>query len=223
MESLLCPCCNNNVEDSNHVFFTCNVALELWNRIEMWLDLHIPEFVNIADMFEWIDEHDGGSKQWRILNTTCVTVIWILWMYRNSVVFDGTTIKKHQLFDMVKKLTDGTQRICRFLTFSAGGASVMSVGATFYFAAGAPKPSLIYRFRWPGCSSMTGNFFELSPYLVMSSLKHNVEHLTLKKNPSSWNRLFDLLFLDNPIGTGFSIASTYEEIPHNKNIPVSNG
>ncbi|PWA63235.1 ribonuclease H protein [Artemisia annua] len=54
-------------------------------RIAMWLDLHIPEFVNIADMFEWIDEHDGGSKQWRILNTTCVTVIWILWMYRNSV------------------------------------------------------------------------------------------------------------------------------------------
>ncbi|GJR33742.1 gypsy type transposase [Tanacetum coccineum] len=60
---------------------------------------------------------------------------------------------------------------------------------------------------------MTGNFFELGPYLVTSSLKHNVEHLTLKKNLSSWNRLFGLLFLDNPIGTGFNIASTYEEIP----------
>ncbi|PWA92433.1 RNA-directed DNA polymerase, eukaryota [Artemisia annua] len=29
IESLMCPCCNNNVEDSNHVFFTSNVALEL--------------------------------------------------------------------------------------------------------------------------------------------------------------------------------------------------
>ncbi|PWA89793.1 RNA-directed DNA polymerase, eukaryota [Artemisia annua] len=69
IESLLCQCCNNNVEDSNHVFFTWNVALELWNIIALWLDLHIPEFVNMADMFQWIDEHGGGSKQRRILNT----------------------------------------------------------------------------------------------------------------------------------------------------------
>ncbi|PWA52186.1 Peptidase S10, serine carboxypeptidase [Artemisia annua] len=77
-------------------------------------------------------------------------------------------------------------------------------------------PLLIWLQGGPGCSSMTGNFFELGPYLVTSSLKHNVEHLTLKKNPSSWNRLFGLLFLDNPIGTGFSIASTYEEIPRDQ-------
>ena len=101
IESLLCPCCNNNVEDSNRVFFTCNVALELWNRIALWLDLYIPEFVNMADMFQWIDEHGGGSKQRRILNTICVTLIWILWMYWNSVVFDGSRIKKHKLFDLV--------------------------------------------------------------------------------------------------------------------------
>lgn len=67
---LMCLCCNNNVEDSNHVFFTCNVALELWNRIAVLLDLHIPEFVNIADMFQWINEHGGCSKTRRILKTT---------------------------------------------------------------------------------------------------------------------------------------------------------
>lgn len=63
---------------------------------------------------------------------------------------------------------------------------------------------------------MTGSFFELGPYLVMSSLKRNVEHFTLTKISSLWNRLFGFLFLDNPIGTGFSIASTYEEIPRDQ-------
>lgn len=63
---------------------------------------------------------------------------------------------------------------------------------------------------------MTGNFFEIGPYLVTSSLRHNVEHLSLKPNPHSWNRLFGLLFLDNPIGTGFSIASTPDEIPRDQ-------
>ncbi|MCD7463631.1 hypothetical protein HAX54_050968 [Datura stramonium] len=41
--------------------------------------------------------------------------------------------------------------------------------------------------------------------------RQNVEHVSLKPNHESWNRIFGLLFLDNPIGVGFSIASTPEE------------
>ena len=60
---------------------------------------------------------------------------------------------------------------------------------------------------------MIGNLFELGPWRVVSSHKKNADHLSLERNPGSWNRLFGLLFLDNPIGTGFSIASTPQEIP----------
>nr|GEW43917.1 RNA-directed DNA polymerase, eukaryota [Tanacetum cinerariifolium] len=52
MDSLLRPCCNSIVEDSNHVFYSCNVALELWNKIAVWLDLHIPGFDNMSAMFQ---------------------------------------------------------------------------------------------------------------------------------------------------------------------------
>lgn len=64
---------------------------------------------------------------------------------------------------------------------------------------------------------MLGNFYELGPWRVSSSLRHNVEHISLEPNPGSWNRIFGLLFLDNPIGTGFSIAASPEEIPRNQN------
>ncbi|KAI3825106.1 hypothetical protein L1987_06582 [Smallanthus sonchifolius] len=67
-------------------------------------------------------------------------------------------------------------------------------------------PLVIWLQGGPGCSSMIGNFYELGPWRV-------TEHLTLEPNPGPWNRIFGLLFLDNPIGTGFSIASTPEEIP----------
>ncbi|KAE8654443.1 Serine carboxypeptidase-like 50 [Hibiscus syriacus] len=77
-------------------------------------------------------------------------------------------------------------------------------------------PLLIWLQGGPGCSSMTGNFFELGPWRVVSSFRQNVEHLSLEPNPGSWNRLFGLLFLDNPIGTGFSIASTPQEIPRDQ-------
>ena len=82
-------------------FFACIVAVELWIRIGVWLELDIPEFVNVEDMFQWIDGQGGGPTQQRILNTTCVATIWILWMYRNAVVFDGSRVKKHQIFDLV--------------------------------------------------------------------------------------------------------------------------
>ncbi|XP_071693123.1 serine carboxypeptidase-like 50 [Rutidosis leptorrhynchoides] len=77
-------------------------------------------------------------------------------------------------------------------------------------------PLVIWLQGGPGCSSMTGNFYELGPWRVTPSLKHNVEHFTLEPNPGSWNRIFGLLFIDNPIGTGFSIATTPDEIPTNQ-------
>lgn len=75
-------------------------------------------------------------------------------------------------------------------------------------------PLIIWLQGGPGCSSMVGNFYELGPYRV-SSNKNN-DHLSLQPNPGSWNRKFGLLFLDNPIGVGFSIASTLQEIPRDQ-------
>ncbi|KAH7570992.1 hypothetical protein JRO89_XS05G0235200 [Xanthoceras sorbifolium] len=77
-------------------------------------------------------------------------------------------------------------------------------------------PLLIWLQGGPGCSSMTGNFLELGPWRVTVSHRQNVEHLGVEPNPGSWNRIFGLLFLDNPIGTGFSIASSGEEIPRDQ-------
>ncbi|KAJ4836754.1 hypothetical protein Tsubulata_027650 [Turnera subulata] len=77
----------------------------------------------------------------------------------------------------------------------------------------AQTPLLIWLQGGPGCSSMTGNFFELGPYWVVSS---DGESISLEPNSGSWNRIFGLVFIDNPIGTGFSIASSPEEIPRNQ-------
>ncbi|CAH8252373.1 unnamed protein product [Arabidopsis lyrata] len=71
-------------------------------------------------------------------------------------------------------------------------------------------PLLVWLQGGPGCSSMIGNFYELGPWRVMSSATE------LERNPGAWNRLFGLLFVDNPIGVGFSIASSKQDIPTNQ-------
>ncbi|KAL6969942.1 Serine carboxypeptidase-like 50 [Sarracenia purpurea var. burkii] len=103
---------------------------------------------------------------------------------------------------------------------SVNSATGSAIFYTFYEAQSpnsslSQTPLLLWLQGGPGCSSMIGNFYELGPWRV--SVKQNVEQIALEPNSGSWNRLFGLLFLDNPIGVGFSIASTAQEIPRDQN------
>ena len=60
-------------------------------------------------------------------------------------------------------------------------------------------PLIMWLQGGPGCSSMTGAFFELGPLYVNETLGAQVRALT-------WANEFHLLFVDNPLGAGYSYA-----------------
>jgi cathepsin A (carboxypeptidase C) len=49
----------------------------------------------------------------------------------------------------------------------------------------------------PGCASELAIFYENGPFTIN-------EDLTLKKNEYSWNNNSNMLFVDQPVGTGYS-------------------
>ena len=53
----------------------------------------------------------------------------------------------------------------------------------------------------PGCSSEDGALMEIGPYRVKDE-----DHLV--ENEGSWHEFANLLFVDNPVGTGFSYVDT---------------
>ncbi|KAI6089929.1 alpha/beta-hydrolase [Hypoxylon rubiginosum] len=53
----------------------------------------------------------------------------------------------------------------------------------------------------PGCSSEDGALMEIGPYRLK-------DENTLEYNNGSWNEFANLLFVDNPVGTGFSYVDT---------------
>ena len=53
----------------------------------------------------------------------------------------------------------------------------------------------------PGCSSEDGALMEIGPYRVRQGGK-------LEYNDGSWDEFANLLFVDNPVGTGFSYVNT---------------
>ncbi|EGR32735.1 serine carboxypeptidase family protein, putative [Ichthyophthirius multifiliis] len=55
----------------------------------------------------------------------------------------------------------------------------------------------------PGCSSVTALFAENGPYKIR-------DDLNLTKNPYSWNEHSNIVYVDQPVGTGFSKAGLNE-------------
>jgi len=53
----------------------------------------------------------------------------------------------------------------------------------------------------PGCSSMDGAMMEIGPYRVKKDGN-------LALNDGSWDEFANLLFIDNPVGTGFSYVDS---------------
>ncbi|KAH1158409.1 hypothetical protein AAZX31_11G098200 [Glycine max] len=70
------------------------------------------------------------------------------------------------------------------------------------------KPVLLWLNGGPGCSSIGyGEAEELGPFFPQDSSQPK-----LKLNPYSWNKAANLLFLESPVGVGFSYTNTSSDI-----------
>jgi cathepsin A (carboxypeptidase C) len=79
--------------------------------------------------------------------------------------------------------------------------SLTNTSSGFFESRNDPKndPVVLWLNGGPGCSSLTGLFFELGP----SSLDEN---LKLHLNPYSWNANASVIFLDQPVNVGYSYS-----------------
>ena len=68
---------------------------------------------------------------------------------------------------------------------------------------GSPEtdPLVIWLTGGPGCASEVALFYENGPYTIN-------DDLTLNPNAQSWNKVSNLLYIDQPVGTGFSRCSS---------------
>lgn len=87
--------------------------------------------------------------------------------------------------------------------YPAGGASD---------AAATPdndKPLILWLQGGPGCSDGTGNYQEIGPFNIINN--NNV--LTPNLQQITWNDKYNLVFVDNPVGVGYSVSGN--ERPNN--------
>ncbi|KAG2729778.1 hypothetical protein I3843_01G260500 [Carya illinoinensis] len=81
----------------------------------------------------------------------------------------------------------------------------------FFFESRNSKkdPVVIWLTGGPGCSSELAMFYENGPFTI-------ADNLTLVWNEYGWDQASNLLYVDQPTGTGFSYTSDSRDIRHNE-------
>ncbi|KAL7206335.1 hypothetical protein ACSBR2_019113 [Camellia fascicularis] len=73
----------------------------------------------------------------------------------------------------------------------------------------SPKddPLMLWLTGGPGCSALSALLYEIGPF-TFDYETSTWNKPTLKLNPYSWTKVVNIIFLDSPVGTGFSYAKT---------------
>ncbi|GJU55544.1 RNA-directed DNA polymerase, eukaryota [Tanacetum coccineum] len=100
VDSLLCPICHNYVECTDHLFFACDMAKEMWSSLGRWCSLVLPECSSIHEWFSWIDAAHMPKRPKIILEGVTSIMLWSIWNFRNSWVFSDRKLKKANVWDL---------------------------------------------------------------------------------------------------------------------------
>jgi carboxypeptidase C (cathepsin A) len=80
-----------------------------------------------------------------------------------------------------------------------------------YFGSPSTAPLVLWMNGGPGCSSMDGFFYEQGPFHFGSP----DSNLTLVSNPWTWTNAANMIFLEAPVGVGFSYSNNAKDYTTN--------
>nr|GEU94892.1 RNA-directed DNA polymerase, eukaryota [Tanacetum cinerariifolium] len=88
--SVLCPVYDRDVETSNHLLFSCEMAVDLWVLVARWWELDIPVTSSVSEWVAWIDSVRLPSKVRNCLDVVALTLMGSIWCFRNKLLFSFT-------------------------------------------------------------------------------------------------------------------------------------
>ena len=101
LEAIGCPVCHNGGETLEHLFFKCQLVVDVWRAVARWCDVSFPSALSIKEWLTWIDTQRWKKDSKKRMEIVIITTCWMIWHFRNGVVFEGDKLKKNSLFDSI--------------------------------------------------------------------------------------------------------------------------
>ncbi|GKB78816.1 RNA-directed DNA polymerase, eukaryota [Tanacetum coccineum] len=99
--SILCPICHLAGESSSHLFFSCNVARQLFQKIARWWELDLVDLFSYADWILWFSSLRLAKGIKSVLEGVFYVAWWALWKFRNEAIFGSAKPRLELIFDEV--------------------------------------------------------------------------------------------------------------------------
>ncbi|XP_071686811.1 uncharacterized protein [Rutidosis leptorrhynchoides] len=100
-----CPHCTCGLEDESHIMFTCLLAKEVSGKISIWTGVDTSMFDSWTSWVTWYDQWQTSGSIKNRMNVIVAALLWILWRFRNDVIFMDDRAKKADIFDSIRDVS----------------------------------------------------------------------------------------------------------------------
>ncbi|GJR77890.1 RNA-directed DNA polymerase, eukaryota [Tanacetum coccineum] len=100
--SIICPNCGLAGESCSHLFYSCNLARTLWRKIARWWEIDIPDFSCYEEWIAWFKTTRFSKAQKEMLEGVFYVMWWMIWKFRNQVLFGSSHPRMELLFDDIE-------------------------------------------------------------------------------------------------------------------------
>ncbi|GJT96114.1 RNA-directed DNA polymerase, eukaryota [Tanacetum coccineum] len=103
--SILCHICNEVVESSSHIFFSCSFARQVLANLCRWWELDYSPMNSYSEWLSWVSNIRLSKSKKEILEGICYVTWWLIWLFRNQCVFGSSQPRRDLIFDNIVQMS----------------------------------------------------------------------------------------------------------------------
>ncbi|GJS69769.1 RNA-directed DNA polymerase, eukaryota, partial [Tanacetum coccineum] len=103
--SIICPLCSIAVESTSHLLFSCQLARQLMIKVVHWWELEYQDFHSYEDWLLWFKNLRVSKRLKDVFEGVCYISLWVIWKFRNQVLFGINFPRLDLLFDDIVRLS----------------------------------------------------------------------------------------------------------------------
>ncbi|GJS25874.1 RNA-directed DNA polymerase, eukaryota, reverse transcriptase zinc-binding domain protein [Tanacetum coccineum] len=101
LDSLSCPICECGIESVGHLFFQCQVVRQVVRKISFWWNVDYVDFNSYEEWLNWLISLRLTAKYKELLEGVFYVLWWLIWSFRNKIIFEAKPPSKAVIFDNV--------------------------------------------------------------------------------------------------------------------------